>query len=276
MSDIDKDFMMSPKVDFAFKELMTDADVRKGFLSAVLNISPKEIQHTVLKNPVLEKEHEDEKQGILDVLVLMNDNTEINIEIQLYNLKTWSERSTFYLAKLLATQPGINRTYSNIRKCIAINILDFKHFKETDRYHTVFHIREDVENFKFTDIMEWHIIELPKEEKDDGTDLYQWISFIKAERREEFRMLAEKNEYLAKAYEKLDVISQDEQKRIAYLSRQKAISDYNSVMLERFEDGIAQGRAEGRAEGRAAERAEWIAKLRAANIDEETIRRLSS
>ena len=89
-------------------------------------------------------------------------------------------------------------------------------------------------------------------------------------------MLAEKNEYLAKAYEKLDVISQDEQKRIAYLSRQKAISDYNSVMLERFEDGIAQGRAEGRAEGRAAERAEWIAKLKAANIDEETIARLSS
>ena len=81
-------------------------------------------------------------------------------------------------------------------------------------------------------------------------------------------MLAKQNEYLAKAYEKLDVISQDEQKRIAYLSRQKAISDYNSVMLERFEDGIAQGRA--------AERAEWIAKLRAANIDEETIRRLSS
>ena len=85
-------------------------------------------------------------------------------------------------------------------------------------------------------------------------------------------MLAEKNEYLAKAYEKLDVISQDEQKRIAYLSRQKAISDYNSVMLERYEDGIAQGRAEGR----AAERAEWIAKLKAANIDEETIARLSS
>ncbi len=31
------DFIMSPKVDFAFKELMRNEKVRKGFLSAVLN-----------------------------------------------------------------------------------------------------------------------------------------------------------------------------------------------------------------------------------------------
>ena len=34
-----EDFIMSPKVDFAFKELMRDEMVRKGFLSAVLNIA---------------------------------------------------------------------------------------------------------------------------------------------------------------------------------------------------------------------------------------------
>ena len=89
-------------------------------------------------------------------------------------------------------------------------------------------------------------------------------------------MLAKQNEYLAKAYEKLDVISQDEQKRIAYLSRQKAISDYNSVMLECFEAGIAQGRAEGRAEGRAAERAALVEKWKAAGMDDTTIQRLLS
>lgn len=31
-------FIMSPKVDFAFKEIMMNPKVRKGFLSAVLNI----------------------------------------------------------------------------------------------------------------------------------------------------------------------------------------------------------------------------------------------
>ena len=35
---INDDFIMSPKVDFAFKEIMFSDKVRKGFLSAVLEI----------------------------------------------------------------------------------------------------------------------------------------------------------------------------------------------------------------------------------------------
>ena len=41
-------FIMSPKVDFAFKELMRDETVRKGFLSAVLGIKDTDIKKTVL------------------------------------------------------------------------------------------------------------------------------------------------------------------------------------------------------------------------------------
>lgn len=44
------DFIMSPKVDFAFKEIMFSDKVRKGFLSAVLEIPVSEIRETVLKN----------------------------------------------------------------------------------------------------------------------------------------------------------------------------------------------------------------------------------
>lgn len=82
------DFIMSPKVDFAFKELMTNDLVRKGFLSAVLNIKDTSIKSTVMLNTNLKKVHEDEKQGILDVRLTMNDNTEINIEIQLATLSS--------------------------------------------------------------------------------------------------------------------------------------------------------------------------------------------
>ena len=34
------DFIMKPKVDFAFKELMTNEKVRKGFLAAFLKLDP--------------------------------------------------------------------------------------------------------------------------------------------------------------------------------------------------------------------------------------------
>ena len=44
-------FLMSPKVDFCFKELMRNSEVRKGFLSAVLEIPPEEPGMVRMKLP---------------------------------------------------------------------------------------------------------------------------------------------------------------------------------------------------------------------------------
>ena len=40
------DFLMSPKVDFCFKELFQSPKVRQGFLAAILGKNPKEIVET--------------------------------------------------------------------------------------------------------------------------------------------------------------------------------------------------------------------------------------
>ena len=37
------DFLMSPKVDFCFKELMQNEKVRKGIISAILSVDPKDV-----------------------------------------------------------------------------------------------------------------------------------------------------------------------------------------------------------------------------------------
>lgn len=74
-------FIMKPKVDFAFKEIMNDENARKGFLSAVLNINPEDVRETQILNPYLRQRHEDDKLGILDIRVLMNNHTEIDTEI---------------------------------------------------------------------------------------------------------------------------------------------------------------------------------------------------
>lgn len=236
------DFIMSPKIDFAFKEIMTNAMVRKGFLSAVLNIPDTEIKTTTMLNTNLKLVHEDEKQGILDVRLTLNNNTEIDIEMQLSYLKSWADRSVFYLSKMLVEQVGIDKRYSNIRKCIGINILDFKYIKNTDRFHTSYHIREDKDYSVYTDVMEWHIIELPKlPANTDGTSLYDWAKFINTEDREGFQMLAKKSVYLDEAYKQLEVISQDQEKRLEYTARQKALYDYNTMMEERFNAGVEQG-----------------------------------
>lgn len=269
------DFIMSPKVDFAFKELMRDETVRKGFLSAVLGIKDTEIKKTVLLNTNLPKIHEDEKQGILDVRLTMNNNTEIDIEIQLAYMKAWADRSTFYVSKMLVEQVGINKKYSNIKKCIGINILDFDYIKDTQRFHTVYHISEDTEHIKYTDILEIHIVELPKlPTNNDGTDLYDWIKFIKAENKGEFEMLAKQSQYLQKAYETLEEISADQQKRMEYDARQKALYDYNTLMEENYERGVEEGIEQGIQQGKSERDAELIQRMKSKGMSDEEIEQI--
>ena len=81
---------------------------------------------------------------------------------------------------------------------------------------------------------------LPKELQEDN-DILLWAKFISAERKEEFNMLAAKNTYIEKAYQQLQVISQDKQKRLEYEAREKAVRDYNQGILEAKEAGREEG-----------------------------------
>ena len=145
---------MKPKVDFAFKEIMMDEKARVGFLSAILKLDPAQVRETRILNTYLQKVHEDDKQGILDVRVSMNDDTEIDIEIQLSELKVWADRSLFYLAKMYTEQIKSGQFYNVFKKCVSISILDFLLFPEETAFYSCFHIREDTRQFLYTDKME--------------------------------------------------------------------------------------------------------------------------
>lgn len=240
-------FLMKPKVDFAFKQIMTDEKARIGFLAAILKIKPEDIKETQLLNTDLKKVHEDDKQGILDVRILMNDDTEADIEIQLSELKVWADRALFYLSKIYADQISTGQNYSVFKKCVSISILNFNLFRGETEFYSCFHIREDTRNFVYTDKMEFHVLELPKlprELKEDCSNIELWARFINAERKEEFDMLAGKNPYIDSAYQQLQVISQDKQKRLEYEAREKAVRDYNQGMFEAKEKGREEGKQE--------------------------------
>ena len=72
---------MLPTVDFCFKELMNNPKVRKGFIAAALKIRPEDIKETYLLPTELDRHTEDDKLGILDVRVLMQDKTQIDMEM---------------------------------------------------------------------------------------------------------------------------------------------------------------------------------------------------
>lgn len=61
-------------------------------------------------------------------------------------------------------------------------------------------------------------------------------------------MLAEKDEYIQKAYKRLEEMSADEQKRWEYEMRQKAIRDHRHMLASGKREGLREGRIEGKIE----------------------------
>ena len=166
-------------------------------------------------------------------------------------LSVWPERSLFYLAKMYAEQINPGDSYNKFKKCVSISILDFKLFEDTEDFYSRFHIAEDSRHTLYTDKMEFHVLELPKlpkELKGGSDNLLLWAKFINAERKEEFAMIATKDPYIESAYQALQVISQDKEKRMEYEAQEKAIRDHNQFLFEARQKGREEGRKEGREE----------------------------
>lgn len=81
-----EDFIMLPTVDFCFKELMQNENVRKGIIAAILNRHPDEILNTELLPTILRKDSEDDKYGILDVRVQLDNEVQIDFEMHILEL----------------------------------------------------------------------------------------------------------------------------------------------------------------------------------------------
>ena len=243
-------FLMKPKVDFCFKELMEDEEVRNAFLAAVLGINVEDVIESRILPSHLRQKDKDEKLGILDVRVLLNNREQIDIEIQVTFSEYWAERTLFYLGKMFTDQLKPGENYQKLEKCIHIGILNFTMFDD-EEYYSCFHFWSDEGRKLYSDKVEIHTLELPKLAKHDylETELLKWLQFINAETKEEFEMAAEKNEYIKKAYEDLNRISADEEKRLEYEERERMIRDHQYFSTIYKETGLKEGLKEGLEEG---------------------------
>lgn len=186
----------------------------------------------------------------------------MNIEMQSISYDYWQERSLFYLAKMYTDQIHEGEDYDNLKKCIHVGILDFNLF-EHDRYYSRFHIWEDTSHELYTDKFEIHILELPKLARYEypQTELLRWVQFFGTKSREELQVLAEKDEYIQKAYKRLEKMSADEQKRWEYEMRQKAIRDHRYMLASGKREGLQERLQEGRCQGEHKKAVETAQKM---------------
>ena len=255
-------FLMLPSVDFCFQELMEDREVLRGFCGAILRVPPEEIEEIELLPKQLRKKHKEEKYGILDVHIRLNNGERMNIEMQSTSYDYWQESSLFYLSKMYVEQIKQGEDYDSLKKCIHVGILNFNLFRH-DRYYSRFHIWEDTSREMYTDKFEIHILELPKlaQYEYPETELLRWAQFFGAKNREEMQMLAEQDKYIDKAYRRLEEMSADEQKRWEYEMRQKAIRDHRHMLASGRREGEKIGEQRGLEQGERKKAVEIARKM---------------
>ena len=99
-----EDFIMLPTVDFCFKELMQNDNIRKNIIAALLNVPSSEVENTELMPTILRKESKDDKYGILDVRVKLKNGEQIDFEMQVEAFDCWANRSVYYLSKMYTSE----------------------------------------------------------------------------------------------------------------------------------------------------------------------------
>ena len=170
-----EDFIMLPTVDFCFKELMQNDNIRKNIIAALLNVPSGEVENTELMPTILRKESKDDKYGILDVRVKLKDGEQIDFEMQVEAFDCWANRSVYYLSKMYTSEIKEGDGYDCLKKCIHVSILAYDHFLDDKECYRRIAFCDTKTGKEYTDLMEMHILELskpPPEEKNE-TSLLQ-------------------------------------------------------------------------------------------------------
>ena len=244
--EVQRKFLL-PKSDVAFKELMRNETVCRHFISDVLGIPLEEIRNVWLENTFLSRRSRWEKEGILDVRLLLNDDRRIDIELQIREVAAWDKRSLFYLSKMYSEGAHTGEEYSQLKKCIVICVLGFK-WDARPGYHKVYYLRDE-EGQLYSDQFEIHVIELVKELTGDRLD--DWIRLFQVESMEELKMMQSKNPGVVEATKEVMAMNLGRRLRTLYEEHMRIKRDRLYLRNMAIEEGLAIGKAMGEAMGEA-------------------------
>lgn len=244
--------IISLKYDFSFKYLFLNETVRRHFISDVLRIPLEDIRSVRLANTFLWKQYQKQKQGIVDIVVELNNDSKVNIELQVEVLSYWDKRSLFYLSKLFTEGLLSGQKYQKLKRCICISVLGFN-LDESPENHKVYRLRDET-GHEFSDMLELHVIELNKPLSGTGR-MDEWIQLFNAKTEEELKMLeaSTKNEGILEAIREVRGMSLRKTLRALHEARLKEIRDRNAredyVRSEGWNAGRNEGLREGMREG---------------------------
>ncbi|WP_027396252.1 Rpn family recombination-promoting nuclease/putative transposase [Anaerovibrio lipolyticus] len=234
----------NPMNDVLFKFIF-GKDERKNItidlLNAILNRTGKQaIKDIQFKNSEIVPYYEDDKLTRLDIFCITEDETKIDVEVQLINKKDMERRSLFYWSQMYLM--GLNKgdDYITLNPAITINILGHKIFPN-EPLHSMYSIYNIETGRRLNEDLELHFLEIPKFQKKpigEMTRMERWLAYFSNKLdTEEMEELVMSDATIKKAVNDTDIFMMDFEERLKYINRQMAIMDYNTDMRVSREEG---------------------------------------
>ena len=244
--------LLKPKNDIVFQSLFTkeNEEITKNFVQSLLGRKIKKIE--INNNKELFRERPEDKLGILDLQVDIDDEEKIDVEIQLIDKQNLVERLLYYFSRLYASTIKIGERYKDSKRIVLIAILDYdlSLTKFTEEMQTQWMLRETKNpEIILTNKLEIDIIELRKVkkeyEKNKNNKVAQWMMFLDDPNSKEVHEIMEENKEINDAVVVVHEMTEDEKmERLAFL-REKAILDDRSMYDAGVDEGIEKGIEKG-------------------------------
>ena len=241
--------------------LQKNKKVLTGLICSLLHLKPEQIKSIEVINPIDLADDITGKEFILDINVMLNDDSIINLEMQVANEHNWPERSLMYLCR---TFDHLNRgqEYEEALPVHHIGFLDFTLFPEHPEFYATYQLLNVKDYHRYSSKFTLSVVNLTQTElateDDKANKIDYWARLFKAKTWEEIKMLAQNNEYLEEAANSIYQANAEEIVRQQCRAREDAerrertlIRNYNLIKeeldaanarIQELEDALAQSK----------------------------------
>ena len=214
--------------DFAFKYVFGEDckeanDALKSLLTVFLE---RKVNHVVVKNSEIVKDYSKMKSPRLDLLVEFDDQTTVDLEMQLRQTKdNMMNRFPYYSARLHGSQDMEGKSYSQLKETIVMIFFNVSIF-ENDNICNTFRYKCDgdlpfVKEEK-EDRMKLRTIEMPKVDLNKSLEdmneqekmIYYFLNCHKGMEDSKIKMMIEKDGVIQMLEKRVETISDDRWKKI--------------------------------------------------------------
>ena len=239
--------------DYMFRVVFQENELaRKGLIASILHINPKDIQSVTISNPITLGSKLEDKEFVLDLKVLLNNNHLINLEMQMTDQHNWQDRSLSYLCRSF-DQLYKGEDYAEAKPATHIGFLNFAPFPEHLEFNGCYKLLNIKNHFPYSDKLTLYVVDLTHielaTEEDKAWGIDHWARLFTATTWEEVKMIAEKDIHMQAAAEEMYVLSADEmieercRARDDYMKQErthhkimKELTDTNKTLLKEKAD----------------------------------------